>query len=126
MPVTAPVALVVIMSPVHVGRFFNRYSGGGETLSAPLPSTQRLASVILGVALALLALWMLRIFLPALAWALVVAVATWPLYRRFVLLLSGYRHGHSHHHHARRTLAAAIFTLLIGLILVLPLGLAAI
>jgi predicted PurR-regulated permease PerM len=71
----------------------------------------------------LLALWMLRIFLPALAWALVVAVATWPLYRRFVLLLSG--HGHGHHHY-RRTLAAAIFTLLIGLILVLPLGIAAI
>ena len=69
---------------------------------------------------------MLRIFLPALAWALVVAVATWPLYRRFVLLLSGYRHGRSHHHHARRTLAAAIFTLLIGLILVRPLGIAAI
>ena len=102
---------------------FNRQPGGGETISAPLPSTQRLASVILGVALALLALWMLRIFLPALAWALVVAVATWPLYRRFVLLLSGYRHGHHHH---RRTLAAAIFTLLIGVILVLPLSIAAI
>ena len=55
---------------------FQPIAGGGETIPAPLPSTQRIASVILGVALALLALWMLRSFLAALAWALVVAVAT--------------------------------------------------
>jgi predicted PurR-regulated permease PerM len=41
---------------------------------------QRLARDALAVALALLATWMLWGFLPALAWASVLAIATWPLY----------------------------------------------
>jgi predicted PurR-regulated permease PerM len=41
---------------------------------------QRLARDALAIALALLAMWMLWAFLPALAWAGVLAVATWPLY----------------------------------------------
>jgi predicted PurR-regulated permease PerM len=41
---------------------------------------QRLARVALAIALALLATWMLWAFLPALAWAGVLAIATWPLY----------------------------------------------
>jgi predicted PurR-regulated permease PerM len=43
---------------------------------------QRLARVALAIALALLATWMLWGFLPALAWAGVLAIATWPLYNR--------------------------------------------
>lgn len=41
---------------------------------------QRLARIALAIALALLATWMLWAFLPALAWAAVLAIATWPLY----------------------------------------------
>ena len=41
---------------------------------------QRLARIALAIALALLATWMLWAFLPALAWAGVLAIATWPLY----------------------------------------------
>ena len=41
----------------------------------PRPA-QRIAAIILGIALALLALWMLKSFLAALVWALVIAVAT--------------------------------------------------
>jgi predicted PurR-regulated permease PerM len=41
---------------------------------------QRLARDALAIALALLATWMLWGFLPALAWASVLAIATWPLY----------------------------------------------
>src|SRR5262245_43705568 len=43
---------------------------------------QRVARVALAIALALLATWMLWGFLPALAWAGVLATATWPLYNR--------------------------------------------
>lgn len=82
---------------------------------------QRIAAIILGIALALLALWMLRSFLAALVWALVIAIATWPLYRRF---MKGW-HGRPENER-RRALPAALFTLLIGLIFVLPLGLGAI
>jgi predicted PurR-regulated permease PerM len=41
---------------------------------------QRLARIALAIALALLATWMLWAFLPALAWAGVLAIATWPFY----------------------------------------------
>jgi predicted PurR-regulated permease PerM len=41
---------------------------------------QRLARVALAISLALLATWMLWGFLPALAWAGVLAIATWPVY----------------------------------------------
>jgi predicted PurR-regulated permease PerM len=80
--------------------------------------TQRIAAVILGIALALLALWMLQSFLAALVWALVIAVATWPLYRRFRRAAPGERHP--------RALPAALFTLLVALVLVLPLGVGAV
>jgi predicted PurR-regulated permease PerM len=42
-----------------------------------------IARVALAIALALLAIWMLWPFLAALAWAGVLAIATWPLYNRF-------------------------------------------
>src|SRR5258708_6159215 len=45
---------------------------------------QRAALLVLTAALALLAIWVLRHFLPALAWAAVLAIATWPLYARLL------------------------------------------
>lgn len=41
---------------------------------------QRFGRMILAIGLALLATWMLWSFLPAIAWAGVLAIATWPLY----------------------------------------------
>lgn len=77
--------------------------------------TQRTALLILTALLGLLGLWILRPFLPALAWATVLAVGTWPLYSRFAGALSGARHD---------SLAAPLaFTLLVAVVFVLPLTL---
>jgi predicted PurR-regulated permease PerM len=91
---------------------------GGATITPHPQSTKRIAAVVLGILLALLALWMLRSFLPALVWALVIAIATWPLYRRFMRARGAAARG--------RALPAALFTLLLGLLVVLPLGLGAV
>ena len=80
--------------------------------------TQRAALLVLTAALALLALWILRHFLPALAWAAVLAIATWPLYARFLGLLPGAWQ--------RTAWAPLLFTLLVGIVFVLPLTLFAI
>ena len=80
--------------------------------------TQRAALLVLTAALMLLALWILRHFLPALAWAAVLAIATWPLYARFLALFAGVWHA--------KFLAPLLFTLLVGIVFVLPLTLFAI
>src|SRR5258708_11821970 len=48
----------------------------------PEPETkaQRLSRLAAGLALPAVAIWMLTAFLPALAWATVVTIATWPLF----------------------------------------------
>lgn len=72
-------------------------------------TTQRIALTALIIAVVVAAIWMLWRFLPALAWAAVLAIATWPL--RVAL--------------ARRGLGpsaiATLLTLLLALALVLPL-----
>lgn len=75
---------------------------------------KRLGRVVLGSFVALLAIWLARDFLDPLAWALVIAIATWPAYRRFT--------GNSPA--GRSFLKPLIFTLLIGIILILPVSLA--
>src|SRR5258708_19871139 len=79
---------------------------------------QRAALLVLTAALALLAIWILRHFLPALAWAAVLAIATWPLYARLLHLLPGARQ--------QALWAPLLFTLLVGIVFVLPLTLFAI
>jgi predicted PurR-regulated permease PerM len=74
---------------------------------------QLLGRVIVVTALALLAVWTLWGFLPALGWAAVLAIATWPLRRWLV--------GNS----MQPTAAALLLTLLIGLVILGPLGLVA-
>jgi predicted PurR-regulated permease PerM len=76
---------------------------------ASLPSSQLIARVALVVAVALLIVWMLWRFLPALAWAAVLAIATWPLRERLV------RGG------TRPWAAATLLTVLLALALVVPL-----
>ena len=46
------------------------------------PRFQRAARLTLVIGLVLLGAWILRAFLPALIWAAILAIATWPLYRR--------------------------------------------
>jgi len=72
-------------------------------------TTQQIIRSALLVALALVGVWILWRFLPALAWATVMAIATWPL--RVALA----RHG------LRPDAIAALLTLLLALLLVLPL-----
>jgi predicted PurR-regulated permease PerM len=83
----------------------------------PKASSQRIARIVLAVALGLLGLWILRRILPALAWATILAIALWPLYWRLLRALPGRRN---------RVLAPLAATLLVGLVLIVPLVYAAI
>ena len=71
--------------------------------------TQRIARTVLIIAAVAVGVWMLRHFLPALAWAAVLAIATWPLRAELARRGMG------------ETTIAVLLTLLLGLILVLPL-----
>lgn len=74
---------------------------------------QRAASLVLYIGLVLLALWVVRDFIPVVAWAGVLAIALWPLLRKVEgnRWLTG-----------RTTLIAAVLTLAIALLVVLPVG----
>ncbi|MDD5412471.1 MAG: AI-2E family transporter, partial [Methylobacter sp.] len=71
------------------------------------------ARLIGGLILLLLGSWVLHSFLPLLVWAVVLAITTWPVYQR--LLAFKKFHGHI-------TWAALGLTLLIGVIILAPLG----
>ena len=93
--------------------------GRGESL-APADIQRSTAShhtaiLVLDLALVLLSFWVLRGFFGALGWAVVLATATWPLYERFLTLFSSGK---------RRILAPLLFTVLIALIFLVPLGVA--
>ncbi len=83
----------------------------GGVASERLLYSQRIARAVLTLALVLLGLWILHRFLPALAWAGVLAIALWPLYRRVARELPGGEEG---------ILAPLLVTLLIGLIFTAP------
>ena len=83
----------------------------------PLPldaGARRAGRAALAIGLLALALWTAADFLPALIWATILAITAWPLYVRFASLLSG----------DKSRLSAAVFTLLVGLVLFLPVALA--
>jgi predicted PurR-regulated permease PerM len=73
--------------------------------------SRRIARVVLAIALVALGAWILHRFLAALAWAGVLAIALWPLYRRVALALPG---GKS------RILAPLLVTLAVGLVFTVP------
>jgi predicted PurR-regulated permease PerM len=79
--------------------------------------SQRIARIVLAMALVLLGLWILRRILPALAWATILAIALWPLYWRLVQAFPP---------RGKRVLAPLVVTLLVGLVLIVPLVYAAI
>jgi predicted PurR-regulated permease PerM len=73
---------------------------------------QKIARYALIIALMLLGGWMLQHFLPALCWAVVLAIGTSKLYDRWLRNFSG-KH--------RDVWAALTFTLIVGLVLIAPL-----
>ena len=76
-----------------------------------LALSRRIARVLLAIALVALGAWILHRFLAALAWAGVLAIALWPLYRRVAFALPGGR---------SRILAPLLMTLTVGLIFTAP------
>jgi predicted PurR-regulated permease PerM len=72
---------------------------------------QRIARAALAIALVGLGMWVLHRFLAALAWAAVLAIALWPVYRRLARPLPGGEGG---------VLAPLLATILIGLIFTVP------
>lgn len=83
----------------------------------PLHAGARLAArTTFALLLLLLGLWVARDFVTALAWAAVIAITTWPLYGRFAALISTRR---------SRVIAPLVFTLLVGILLFVPVALAA-
>lgn len=90
---------------------------GKTTEFEPPPAAQRASRVVLTAALVLLGLWILHSFLPALAWATILAIAVWPLYRRARLAFP---------HRNRQVLLPLTATLLVGLVLIVPLVYAAV
>jgi predicted PurR-regulated permease PerM len=85
----------------------------------PLPSNSQarmVARTALTIALVILALWIAADFLPALGWAAIIAITTWPLYIRCMPYLGETR---------SPILAPLIFTILIAAVVFVPLALAA-
>jgi len=89
-----------------------RVGAASETAPAhPVPEqsrAQRRTGIAVALGLLILAVWTLSTFLPALAWAVVLAIATWPLF-----VLARDRVG--------RTWAAAAITMLIAIAILGPL-----
>ncbi|AYQ40404.1 membrane protein [Burkholderia aenigmatica] len=84
--------------------------------SAARPRTQQISRAVLYAALLVIALWVIRDFLPAIAWACVIAIAMWPMLKRF----------ESHRLFRNRpTLIALVITAAISLLVVLPVAVAA-
>lgn len=80
-----------------------------------LTPTQRAARVVLATLVTLLALWVLRDFLGALGWSVILAIATWPLYQRLARALG---------RQPSSILPAALFAVALGLLVLVPLGFA--
>jgi len=75
-------------------------------------NAQKIARYVLTCLLIVLGAWMLRHFLSPLAWAVVLGIATSPWYERWLARFRGKR---------RHAWAALTFTLLVGLLLIIPL-----
>jgi predicted PurR-regulated permease PerM len=86
---------------------------------AALPFDSRARAVTrtaIAVLVVLLAAWVARDFLAALIWAAVIAISAWPIYIRFAAPIRGGRSS---------ALAPLLFTFLTGLVLLVPIALAA-
>jgi predicted PurR-regulated permease PerM len=89
-------------------------SGLQSVRQVALPSDSRMRAIlrtIAAIGLVLLAVWMARDFLTALTWAGLIAVTVRPIYARFAALIPA----------ERGVLAPLLFTLLMGMVLIIPL-----
>lgn len=76
---------------------------------------QRIARTVLAIALVLLGLYTLGNFLPAIAWAVVFAIATWPLYQRCAARFGT----------GGNIALPLVFSAAVGLVFIIPLSLVA-
>ena len=81
-------------------------------LAAPEPPSQQRARLVLAAGFVVLGLWILHEFLAALAWAVVLSIALWPLYQRLLGVWPG-RGG--------RVAAPLLLTLTVGVVFLTPL-----
>jgi predicted PurR-regulated permease PerM len=89
-----------------------------DKASAPLPlhsQGRRIARMCFALALVALALWIARDFLAPLAWAVILAIAIWPLYARLADVTAM---------QPPPVIAPLLMTILIGVMLLAPLVLA--
>jgi predicted PurR-regulated permease PerM len=89
--------------------------GMPDTVVVVEPQGVRTRQIWLTLVVIALAFWMALEFLTPIAWAAVIAIAEWPLYRRVVDRLQG-----------RRVLVALGFALVTALVIIVPLSLAAV
>jgi predicted PurR-regulated permease PerM len=83
------------------------------TLPGPGSSSwQQFARIALATAVIAVGLWIMADFLPALAWAAVLAIALWPLYHRLLRLLPERSH---------RVMGPLLGTAVIGIVFIAPL-----
>jgi predicted PurR-regulated permease PerM len=85
-----------------------------SSIAAERLKKQKAASFVLYIGLVLLALWVVRDFIVVVAWAGVVAIALWPLLHK--VAGSAWFKG-------RTTLLATVFTVVIAVLVLLPVGL---
>ena len=81
-------------------------------LPAPEPPSQQRARLIVAAGLVFVGIWILHDFLAALAWAVVLAIALWPLYQRLLMLFPT-RSG--------RIFAPLLLTFAVGIVFAAPL-----
>ena len=77
----------------------------------PSPASQRVARILMILALVGAGLWVLHGFLDALAWATIFAIALWPLNRRMVLLMG---------ERGRPMISPALLTAAVGVVFIVP------
>ena len=89
---------------------------GGRRPALPVDARSRqIVRTVLALALVAAAAWIAADFLPALAWAIVIAITTWPAYERFAALIP---------ERLPRFVAPLLFTAVAGIVLLIPLMLA--
>ena len=101
------------------GRVAAKSTSGELTRPKPAlpdnPRSRATARIALAIGLIVLALWVAQDFLAPLSWAVVIALAVWPAYRKYAARIAG---GPSN------IWAPLSFTILVGLLLFVPVGLA--
>jgi predicted PurR-regulated permease PerM len=80
--------------------------------AVPEPPAQQRARFVVAGAFVILGLWILHDFLPALAWAVVLSIALWPLYQRLLRLFP---------ERSGRVIAPLLLTLIVGIVFLTPL-----